>query len=86
MDSATGKVTAGPEIHARGSGIDDAALVDVLPRIEDAIESAVADGMTDTFQLQQVVRRVVGRWVNDDLPPPADDHPARRRSLTALPD
>lgn len=65
MDSATGKVTAGPEIHARGSGIDDAALVDVLPRIQDAIETAVADGMTDTFQLQQVVRRVVGRWVNE---------------------
>ncbi len=65
MDSATGKVSAGPEIHARGSGIDDAALVDVVPRIQDAIEAAVADGMTDTFQLQQVVRRVVGRWVNE---------------------
>ena len=65
MDSATGKVSAGPEIHARGSGIDDAALVDVIPRIQDAIEAAVADGMTDTFQLQQVVRRVVGRWVNE---------------------
>jgi ribonuclease J len=65
MDSATGKVSAGPEIHARGSGIDDAALVDVLPRIQDAIEAAVADGMTDTSQLQQVVRRVVGRWVNE---------------------
>ncbi|HEX7107329.1 MAG TPA: ribonuclease J [Acidothermaceae bacterium] len=66
MDSATGKVSAGPEIHARGSGIDDAALVDVVPRIQDAIESAVADGMTDSFQLQQVVRRVVGRWVNEN--------------------
>ena len=65
MDSATGKVTAGPEIHARGSGIDDAALVDVLPRVQDAIEKAVADGMADASQLQQVVRRVVGRWVND---------------------
>ena len=66
MDSATGKVSAGPEIHARGSGIDDAALVDVVPRIQDAIEAAVADGMADTSQLQQVVRRVVGRWVNEN--------------------
>ncbi len=65
MDSATGKVSAGPEIHARGSGIDDAALVDVVPRIQDAIEAAVADGMADSSQLQQVVRRVVGRWVNE---------------------
>jgi ribonuclease J len=65
MDSATGKVSAGPEIHARGSGIDDAALIDVVPRIQDAIEKAVADGMADTSQLQQVVRRVVGRWVNE---------------------
>jgi ribonuclease J len=65
IDSATGKVSAGPEIHARGSGIDDAALVDVLPRVQDAIEKAVTDGMADASQLQQVVRRVVGRWVND---------------------
>jgi ribonuclease J len=65
MDSATGKVSAGPEIHARGSGIDDTALVDVVPRIQDAIEKAVADGMADASQLQQVVRRVVGRWVNE---------------------
>jgi len=65
MDSATGKVSAGPEIHARGSGIDETALVDVVPRIEDAIEKAVADGMADASQLQQVVRRVVGRWVNE---------------------
>ncbi len=65
IDSATGKVSAGPEIHARGSGIDDAALVDVVPRIEEALEAAVADGMVDAVQLQQVVRRVVGRWVNE---------------------
>jgi ribonuclease J len=65
IDSATGKMTGGPEIHARGSGSDDAALEGVLPRIEEAIEKAFADGMADVSQLQQVVRRVVGRWVND---------------------
>jgi ribonuclease J len=66
IDSATGKVAAGPEVHARGSGIDDAALVGVLPRVEEAVEKAVADGMADASQLQQVVRRVVGRWVNEN--------------------
>jgi ribonuclease J len=30
----------------------------------DAINAAVADGVTDTYQLQQTVRRVMGRWVN----------------------
>jgi ribonuclease J len=65
IDSATGKVTGGPEMHARGSGIDDAALEGVLPRVEEAVELAVADGMTDATQLQQIVRRVVGRWVNE---------------------
>ncbi|MGN6173550.1 MAG: ribonuclease J, partial [Streptosporangiaceae bacterium] len=37
VDSTTGKLTAGPEIQARGSGIDDAAFGDVTPRIDDAL-------------------------------------------------
>ena len=31
--------------------------------IEDALDKAVNDGDDDTYQLQQVIRRVVGRWV-----------------------
>jgi ribonuclease J len=65
IDSATGKVVGGPEIHARGSGIDDSALHDVVPMVADAVEKAIAEGMEDASQLQQVVRRVVGRWVNE---------------------
>src|SRR6202012_5825668 len=34
VEARAGKMVAGPEIHARGSGIDDAAFGDVLPRIE----------------------------------------------------
>src|SRR5262245_63354634 len=34
VDSTTGKLTAGPEIQARGSGIDDAAFGDVKPRMD----------------------------------------------------
>ena len=30
----------------------------------DAIDKASADGAVDPYQLQQTVRRVVGRWVN----------------------
>jgi ribonuclease J len=65
VDSVDGKVTAGPEIQARGFVEDDAAFDDVLPRIKEAVEDALRQGTTDQFALQQVVRRVLGRWVND---------------------
>jgi ribonuclease J len=65
VDSATGKVVGGPEIHARGSGIDDEAFDAVVPRIQDALTDAAADGISELHQIQQLVRRTVGRWVND---------------------
>ncbi len=65
VDSGSGKVVAGPDIHARGFAEDDGIFDEVRPRIADAIREAANDGMTDSLQLQQVVRRVVGRWVNE---------------------
>jgi ribonuclease J len=65
VDSGSGKVVAGPDIHARGFAEDDAVFDQVRPRIADAIREAANDGMNDPHQLQQVVRRVVGRWVNE---------------------
>jgi ribonuclease J len=65
VDSVTGKVTAGPEIHARGFAEDQAVFDAVRPHIERVLEQAAADGISDTYQLQQLVRRVVGRWVNE---------------------
>jgi ribonuclease J len=65
VDSGTGKVVAGPEIHARGFAEDDGVFEAVRPRIVDALTEAAASGNADTHQLQQVVRRVVGRWVNE---------------------
>jgi ribonuclease J len=66
VDSTQGKLVAGPEIHARGSGIDDAAFSEVRPRIEEALAFAAEDGISDAHQLTQLVRRVVGRWVNEN--------------------
>ncbi|HEY2580137.1 MAG TPA: ribonuclease J [Streptosporangiaceae bacterium] len=66
VDSTSGKLVAGPEIHARGSGIDDAAFGAVRPRIEEALVYAAAEGISDAHQLSQMVRRVVGRWVNEN--------------------
>ena len=65
VDSNTGKVVTGPEIHARGFAEDDTTFDAVRPSIVDALDRAIADGVTDTHQLQQTVRRVVGRWVSN---------------------
>ncbi len=66
VDSTTGKLAAGPEIHARGSGIDDAAFGAVIPRIEEALAAAATERINDAHQLSQLVRRTVGRWVNEN--------------------
>jgi ribonuclease J len=64
VDSVTGKVSGGPEIHARGFAEDDAVFEAIKQPIIDALDRAVAEGNTDSYQLQQTVRRVIGRWVN----------------------
>jgi ribonuclease J len=66
VDSTSGKLVATPEMHARGSGIDDGSLAEVRPRIEEALARAAAEGITDSHQIQQLVRRTVGRWVSDN--------------------
>jgi len=65
VDSGSGKVIAGPEIHARGFAEDDAVFDEVRPRIADALADAAREGVGDVHQLQQLVRRVVGRWVSE---------------------
>jgi ribonuclease J len=65
VDSVTGKVSGGPEIHARGFAEDDSVFDAVRPLIEDALDKAAAEGIGDSRQLQQLVRRTVGRWVSD---------------------
>ncbi|CAN5137390.1 MAG: ribonuclease J [Nocardioides sp.] len=65
VDSVSGKVAAGPEIHARGNAWDSESFDSVRQPIIDALDRAVRDGTTDTYQLQQVARRVVGKWVSD---------------------
>ena len=65
VDSVEGKVTAGPEIQARGFVEDDAAFDPVVAKIRQAVEDSLREGTTDQYALQQVVRRTLGRWVND---------------------
>ncbi|MBL6274785.1 ribonuclease J [Micromonospora fiedleri] len=65
VDSVTGKVVAGPTVSAKGFSEDAAAFNAVIPLVTEALNRAAAEGITDPHQLQQIVRRTVGRWVND---------------------
>lgn len=65
VDSVSGKVSAGPEIHARGFAEDDATFDEIKQPIIDALDAQIREGNTDSYQLQQTVRRVIGRWVSN---------------------
>ncbi len=65
VDSTTGRLTGGPEITARGSGIDPDSLDAVIPQIEKALQETAAAGVADVQQIRRVLRRTVGRWVSD---------------------
>ncbi|PWH06758.1 RNase J family beta-CASP ribonuclease [Brachybacterium endophyticum] len=71
VSSETGEIVAGPEIHARGVAEDEAVFEKIRPEIVKALEKALLDqagnGKHDTHQLQQVMRRVVGRYVGQRL-------------------
>lgn len=67
VDASTGKVISGPEIHARGFAEDDAVFDDVKPKIAAALADAAKSGVRDQHALSQVVRRTIGRWVNQSL-------------------
>jgi len=65
VDTGHGKVASGPEIHARGFAEDDSTFDAVKPAIIQAIDGLLAEGVDDNHQLQQAIRRVVGRWVSN---------------------
>lgn len=67
VDAATGRIITGPEIHARGFAEDDMVFDSVKPKIAAALAEAAQSGVRDSHALSQVVRRVIGRWVNQQL-------------------
>ena len=66
VDSHSGKIVAGPDIHARGFNEDEAMFDEVKLRIEKALERAVADVINGTHQLSQIVRKTIGGWVGGE--------------------
>ncbi|MFD4905747.1 ribonuclease J [Kitasatospora purpeofusca] len=66
VDSTNGKIVGGPSIQARGSGIDDAAFVPVAAKLQEALDRSAGDGVLEIRQVQQLVRRTLGKWVADN--------------------
>ncbi|MDR1710310.1 MAG: ribonuclease J [Propionibacteriaceae bacterium] len=58
------RVVSGPDIRARGFAGGDEVFDEIRGPLTDALAKALADGVDDTFQLQQLIRRTIGRWVN----------------------
>ncbi|WP_292834733.1 ribonuclease J [Microbacterium sp.] len=67
VDSATGRIITGPEIHARGFAEHDNVFEAVKPKIAAALTEAAQSGVRDPHALSQVVRRTIGHWVNQSL-------------------
>jgi ribonuclease J len=65
IDFTDRKVIAGPQIHARGFSKEESVFEEILPKIKSTLEGALAEGVTDTHQLGQMVRRVAGKWVGE---------------------
>lgn len=63
VDVPTKLIVAGPHLTARGMAEDDAVFREVLPDVTEALQHALNQGTTDLYDLQQVLRRALGRWV-----------------------
>ena len=64
VDLEAGKVVYGPEITARGFSDDPEALDPIQVELVQVVEQALADGTRDSDALAHLVRRTVGRWVD----------------------
>jgi ribonuclease J len=64
VDLRSGTVVAGPDINARGFLEDPTVFDSITSEVRTTLIKSLNDGVDDTHQLQQAVRRVVGRWVS----------------------
>ncbi|MCL1898841.1 MAG: ribonuclease J [Micrococcales bacterium] len=67
VDASSGAVVSEPIIQARGVAESDEVFTEVLPLIVEALSEAMRTGAVDNHQLQQVIRRVLGRWISSTL-------------------
>ena len=67
VDGARREIIAGPEIHTRGVAEDANTFATIAPKIESAVLDALRNGTKDRHQLQQIIRRTIGRWISSKL-------------------
>ena len=58
------EIITGPDLDARGFLEDPNVFDSVTEEVRKALVEALDEGIDDSHRLQQVVRRVVGRWVS----------------------
>ena len=59
-----GTLVEGPIITAKGFVGAEGIFDDITAEVADALRQALEEGADDTHQLQQVMRRRIGRWVS----------------------
>src|SRR5699024_7165872 len=64
VDTRAGTIVSGPDVHARGFLEDESIFDGVRGDMVQALLQSMADGVTDSHRLQQVIRRTIGRWVS----------------------
>ena len=67
VETMTGTILAGPHIQARCVAEDDSVFEEILPDVTEALSAALETGKADTYSLQQVMRRTLGRWIGRRL-------------------
>ncbi|WP_289812929.1 ribonuclease J [Arcanobacterium pinnipediorum] len=67
VDGQKRAIIAGPHIQARGMAEDDSVFDNILPKVTQALEEAIASEGATTYHMQQAMRRVLGRWAAKSL-------------------
>ncbi|AOZ72872.1 RNase J family beta-CASP ribonuclease [Boudabousia tangfeifanii] len=63
VEKTTGTVLAGPTITMRGVAEDESVFEEIQVEVAEALAEAAKPGNVPAKQLQQTMRRVIGRWV-----------------------
>ena len=66
METKEKEIVTGPHIQARAVAEDDSVFDEILPDVADALRESLENG-ADTYQMQQAMRRVIGRWISRKL-------------------
>ena len=60
----TKAIVSGPAVYAKGFAGREEVFAEVNPELTAALQQALESGVNDNYQLQQLMRRTIGRWVS----------------------